>query len=155
MKSACFFAIMLALLSPAEARTHHVRYAPVHQDDCYPVDTRYHHLNCGAWVFHEADSLPAPCHEAAREGGPCGCWAEYQLFGRLEHTINGWNAWLANAWLRFRHVSPSEANAAVWPGRHVAPIVPGTYDGKTITVRDSWATYPVSTRGLVFVYAQL
>ena len=75
--------------------------------------------------------LPGPCRQAARMGGPCGCWAEYTLFGRLEHVVHGVNMWLAADWLRFRRVSSvGEANAAVYLSRrghayHVAPIVAG------------------------------
>ncbi len=96
-------------------------------------------------------SLPGPCRVAASMGGPCGCWAAHILLGRLDHVWRGYNLWLANDWLRFPHVAPEVATAVVWPGRHVAPVVPGTYRKGTIMVRDSWATHPVRTAGLVFV----
>jgi hypothetical protein len=39
---------------------------------------------------------------------------------------------------------------AVWPGRHVAPVVANNGDG-TITVAVSWAKHRVRVAGLVFV----
>jgi hypothetical protein len=93
--------------------------------------------------------LPGPCRQAARMGGPCGCWAEYTLFGRLEHVVGGWNAWLASSWLPsggHSHLvgSVAEANAAVYLSRsgrayHVAPIVAGV-------AHDSFGDHPVGGR---------
>jgi len=94
--------------------------------------------------------LPGPCRTAAAMGGPCGCWAAYTLLGRLDHVWRGINLWLANDWLRFPHVEPAAGTAAVWPGRHVAPVVAVNRDG-TVTIRDSWATHRVRMAGLVFV----
>ena len=83
-------------------------------------------------------------------GGPCGCWASYVLLGRLDHVWRGINMWLANDWLRFPHVAAAPGTAAVWPHRHVAPVVAVNHDG-TVTVHDSWATHRVRMAGLVFV----
>jgi hypothetical protein len=96
-------------------------------------------------------ALPGPCRTAARMGGPCGCWTAHVLLGRLDHVWRGINLWLASDWLRFPHVPPAHATAAVWPGRHVAPIVPGSYRDGKVTVRDYWGTWRVRTAGLVFV----
>jgi hypothetical protein len=96
-------------------------------------------------------NLTEPCRQAARMGGPCGCWAEEHFFGRSDHVLNGMNLWLADEWRRvFPHVRPAAGTAAIWPGRHVAPVV--AYNGgSTVTVADSWGTHDVSIRGLVFV----
>ena len=89
--------------------------------------------------------LPGPCQQAARMGGPCGCWAEYTLFGRLEHVVGKMNMWLAADWLRFpRASSVADANAAVYLSRsghayHVAPIVAGV-------AHDSFGDHPVTGR---------
>jgi hypothetical protein len=84
-------------------------------------------------------------------GGPCGCCAAATLLGVLDHVWHGVNLWLANDWLKFPRVPPEQATAVVWPGRHVAAVVPGTYRNGTIVVRDSWAVHRVHTAGLVFV----
>jgi hypothetical protein len=101
-------------------------------------------------TYRSRSALPGPCRTAASMGGPCGCWAAYTLLGRLDHVWRGINLWLANDWLRFPHVAAAPGTAAVWPGRHVAPVVGVNGDG-TVTVRDSWATHKVRMAGLVFV----
>jgi hypothetical protein len=91
-------------------------------------------------------ALSAACQVARALGGPCGCFASEYFFG---HSVR--ELWLANAWLSFPHVAPAAGTAAVWPGRHVAPVVADNNDG-TVTVRDSWnPAHRVSARGLVFV----
>jgi hypothetical protein len=82
-------------------------------------------------------------------GGPCGCWAAHHLLGIDAHVWRGINLWLANDWLRFPHVEPAPGTAAVWPHRHVAPVV-AVANGR-VQVHDSWATHWVSTRKLTFV----
>jgi hypothetical protein len=89
--------------------------------------------------------LSRECRTASSLGGPCGCWASEYFFG---HSVR--DLWLANAWLKFPHTAPRAGVAAVWPGRHVAPVVANNGDG-TITVADSWATHRVRVAGLVFV----
>jgi len=69
--------------------------------------------------------------------------------GTSAHVYHGINVWLANGWLAFRHVAPAPGMAAVWPGRHVAPIV--AVDGNTVTVADYFGTRTVRMAGLVFV----
>jgi hypothetical protein len=50
---------------------------------------------------------------------------------------------------RFPRVAPAPGTVAIWPGRRVAPVIAS--DGDRVTVRDSWGTHSVSTKGLVFV----
>jgi hypothetical protein len=90
-------------------------------------------------------ALSAACRIAASLGGPCGCFASEYFFG---HSVR--ELWLANAWLSFPHVEPAPGTAAVWPNRHVAPVIAANGDG-TVTVRDSWAVHRVRVAGLVFV----
>ena len=89
--------------------------------------------------------LSAVCRIALALGGPCGCFASEYFFG---HSVR--ELWLANAWLSFPHVAPAAGTAAVWPNRHVAPVIAANGDG-TVTVRDSWALHRVRVGGLVFV----
>ena len=89
--------------------------------------------------------LSGECRIASSLGGPCGCYASEAVFG---HSVR--NLWRANAWLKFPRTSPHAGAVAVWPGRHVAPVVANNGDG-TITVADSWATHRVRVAGLVFV----
>jgi hypothetical protein len=89
--------------------------------------------------------LSRECRIASSLGGPCGCWASEYFFG---HSVR--DLWLAKAWLKFPHTAPQAGVVAVWPGRHVAPVVANNGDG-TITVADSWATHRVRVAGLVFV----
>jgi hypothetical protein len=88
-------------------------------------------------------------------GGPCGCWAEYVLLGRLDHVWRGINMWLANDWLRFPRAAPAPGTAAVWPHRHVAPVV-AVHNDRTgravaITTRESWGMRRVNLSGLIIV----
>lgn len=101
------------------------------------------------WHEDGGSGLSAPCREARREGGPCGCHTAETLLGTSQHVYHGINVWLANGWLAFRHVAPAPGMAAVWPGRHVAPIV--AVDGNTVTVADYFGTRTVRMAGLVFV----
>jgi hypothetical protein len=89
--------------------------------------------------------LSGECRVASSLGGPCGCYASEAVFG---HSVR--NLWRADAWLKFPRTSPHAGAVAVWPGRHVAPVVANNGDG-TITVADSWATHRVRVAGLVFV----
>jgi hypothetical protein len=130
--------------SPAEARHH---YYSVHNNHSHRAHVRYrHHV-----VARHGGGKPSCFWTAASMGGPCGCWAAYVLLGKVEHVWHGINLWLADDWLKFPHVSMAEATAVVWPHRHVAPTVPGTYQNGTIVVRDSWATHRVRTAGLIGV----
>ena len=106
-------------------------------------------LSLNAASAGQSGNLPAPCRQAARLGGPCGCWASIHFFGRSVREL-----WPVSAWLLFPRASPRPGVAAIWPGRHVAPVVPPVVadSGKgTVTVADSWGTHRVSTRGLIFV----
>jgi hypothetical protein len=148
--------------TPAAARGHH-RHHVTHKFAHYLSGRHFQHAHAWRqWRYHARQHyrnsyrvarsmLPGPCRVAASMGGPCGCWAAYVLLGRLDHVWHGINLWLANDWLRFPRAEPAAAAAAVWPGRHVAPIVPGSYRNGTVIVRDSWATHRVRTAGLVFV----
>jgi len=98
-------------------------------------------------VTRSSGNLSRQCRIAAGEGGPCGCWAA-EHFG-LPRMLGHLNLWLANAWLAFPHVEAAPGTAAVWPGRHVAPVLAVAAD--KVMVADSWATHWVKRRGLVFV----
>lgn len=105
-----------------------------------------------AWSKHARSTaspahsiLSAACQIARALGGPCGCFTSEYFFG---HSVRG--LWLANAWLSFPHVAPAPGTAAVWPNRHVAPVIAANSDG-TVTVRDFWAVHQVRVAGLVFV----
>ena len=96
--------------------------------------------------------LSQPCRIAASQGGSCGCWAQEHLLGSNSRLWNGHNLWLADEWRRvFPHVPPAPGTAAVWPGRHVAPVVAVHPERGTVTVHDSWAIHEVKMRGLIFV----
>jgi hypothetical protein len=101
-------------------------------------------------VYSRGEGLSAPCRQAARMGGPCGCHTAETLLGTSEHVYHGINVWLADGWLAFRRVShPEPGDAAIWVHRHVAPIV--AVDGNTVTVADYFGTRTVRMAGLVFV----
>lgn len=159
---------VLILSTPARANSYHKEYRHGHYGR-YLALRHYHHLH-RHWarrpkhmdysktqrITYSRSALPGPCHTAAAMGGPCGCWAEWILLGRLEHVlrdaIGTWNPWLADDWRRhYPRVAPHQATAVVWPGRHVAPIIPNTYRDGTIVVHDSWAVHRIRTTGLVFV----
>ena len=158
----------LLFILPAQAKQRHSGYnhGYHHQFGRYLAHRHWRHLNRRyarrlkhfdrPMVRHAAvartsgAALPAPCRVAASMGGPCGCWAGYILLGRLDHVWRGINLWLANDWLRFPHVAAAPGTAAVWPHRHVAPVLAVHNDG-TVTVRDSWAVHRVRVAGLVFV----
>jgi len=98
-------------------------------------------------MLRTADSgLSAPCRQAAREGGPCGCWAAEHLLGTSEHVWHGVNVWMASDWLRFRHVNPGPGTAAVMH-HHVVPVLAD--NGATVTVNDSWGVHEVSKRAVI------
>lgn len=95
--------------------------------------------------------LDGSCRSAARQGGPCGCWAQEHFFGSAARLYHGVNLWLARSWLQFPHTMAAAGTAAVWPGgHHVAPVVGVNGDG-TVTVRDSWGTHAVRMARLTFV----
>ena len=92
-------------------------------------------------------SLSQPCRAAAAAGGPCGCFASEQLLGTNARR----NLWGVDAWLRaFPRAAPGPGTAAIWPHRHVAPVVSEPHGGM-ITVHDSWGTHDVRMAGLIFV----
>lgn len=109
-------------------------------------------------------ALPRPCYSALNHGSygrltPCGCWAQGYVFGRYDRLMviagRRVNLWLADTWrLVFPRTTPHRGAVAVWPGRHVAPVVgdPKFIRGvEYVTVADSWRTHDVRTVGLVFV----
>lgn len=164
MKRTFLSALVILICSvPAQAKgyyhykrhlTHHYSHYLTQRHFRYNRLVQYHRRRHYIHRYAQTSSrssLPGPCRVAASMGGPCGCWAAYILLGRLDHVWHGINLWLANDWLRFPKVPPEQATAVVWPGRHVAPIVPGTYQKGSVVVRDSWATHRVRTAGLVFV----
>lgn len=158
--------LLLAIVSipvKAEARQrgyHHVshhygRYLAHrhwrHLNRRYAHRIKHFHRTKTHIAYRTRETLPGPCHTAAAMGGPCGCWTAWNLLGRLDHVWKGVNLWLADDWARaFRRVDPAPGTAAVWPHRHVAPVVAVNRDG-TVTVRDYWATRRVQTAGLIFV----
>lgn len=157
MKRIALAAIVLSLVgSVANARSYHrhhhrhyqVRHYIHHQVRHYV--RRWHYVRHRRRFAYSGAGLPGPCRVAASMGGPCGCWAAHVLLGRLDHVWKGINLWLADDWLRFPRAAPAPGTAAVWPHRHVAPVVAVNGDG-TVTVRDSWATHRVRMAGLVFV----
>ena len=75
--------------------------------------------------------------------------------GRLDHVWRGINLWLADDWLRFPRTTPAPGTAAVWPHRHVAPVI-AVHNDRTgrpvaITTRETWGVRRVSLAGLVIV----
>lgn len=158
------FAAGAIISSPSIAAAHgyrHHHHHMTHHFGRYLSARHLHHLRHYARrhhhrVYHTARAgtaragPPGPCRVAASMGGPCGCWAAYVLLDRLDHVWHGINLWLANDWLRFPHVAAAPGTAAVWPGRHVAPVIAVNGD-RTVTVRDSWTTHKVSMAHLVFV----
>lgn len=105
----------------------------------------------GVGITSVVHALSAPCREAAREGGPCGCHTAEILLHTSEHVYHGINVWLANGWLAFRHVAAAPGTAAVWVNRHVAPVVAVDYQGGTVTVADYYGTHTAQMAGLIFV----
>jgi hypothetical protein len=101
------------------------------------------------YVSASLSGLPSDCLRAASMGGPCGCHTEDYFFHRTDHVLNGVNMWLANGWFAFRRTAPGPGTAAIWPGRHVAPVV--AVNGSTVTVADYFGTREVRMAGLVFV----
>jgi hypothetical protein len=160
--------IIFSMTLPTQAKSyyhrHYTHYQKQHSSyGRYLARRHWQHLN-RRWahrirqhysrthiVSRNRETLPGPCHTAAAMGGPCGCWTAHVLLDRVDHVWHGINLWLANDWLKFPHVPPEQATAVVWPGRHVAPIVPGSYSNGTVTVRDYWGTHRTRTAGLVFV----
>jgi hypothetical protein len=154
----------LAGISPSEARQgyynrhfyhHHYSHYLVRRHASYVHIRRHWSRHVRHYRSRRSAGLPGPCQVAASMGGPCGCWAEYVLLGRLDHVWRGINMWLANDWLRFPRAEPSPGTAVVWPGRHVAPVV-AVHNDRTgravaVTTRESWGTRRVSLSGLVTV----
>lgn len=111
---------------------------------------RYHRRSYARSALALGDK--PPCFwKAASMGGPCGCWAEWHFLHIADHVWRGINMWLADDWLRFPRAIPAPGTAAVWPHRHVAPVIAGPHPDGTVTVKDSWATHRVRMAGLVFV----
>ena len=121
--------------------------------DGYGAAQTAHHGNAyhGAAVARYGAStgnLPGgPCQQAARMGGPCGCFAEGLLLGRYDHVLNGINMWLAPAWLAFQRVPAGPGTAGVMPG-HVVAILADNGDG-TVRVHDSWQIHNISKRRFI------
>lgn len=144
-----FAIIFYAATSPSQAR-------PITHKFSRHLIWRHHQHHHRHLAMHHrhprhVSGRPGCFYAAASMGGPCGCWAAAMLLHIEAHVWHGINLWLADDWRKFEHVPPAQANAAIWPHRHVAPIVPGTYDGKSIVVHDSWRTHRVRTAGLIFV----
>jgi hypothetical protein len=143
--------------TPADARgyvRHHVSARHYYTSIAY---WRHRHRVARSHLTHHAahsfraGGRPSCFYTAASMGGPCGCWAASHLLGIVDHVWHGINLWLANDWLKFPHVAAAPGTAAVWPNRHVAPVVAVHGDG-TVTVNDSWnARHRVRMAGLVFV----
>ena len=148
--AATLAALLMTTAAQAHANGHRYRAQPA-QSQASP------------WGWWNGDASWAPrgspgsglsdaCRQAAREGGPCGCWAETYFYGRTDHVLNGWNPWRADEWAHhLPHVAAAACTAAVYPGRHVVPVVAVDYARKKVTVADSWGTHEASMVGLVFV----
>jgi hypothetical protein len=145
IRFATAFAILVfGFLSTAEAKSHYHHYSH-HYSNRHYTSSRHHH-------YAYNSSLSAACQEAAREGGPCGCWTEEHLLGTSAHILNGWNPWLAKEWKRvFPHVQAAAGTAAVFGNYHVAPVIGVSADRSKVTIEDNFGTYQISTSGLVFV----
>lgn len=93
----------------------------------------------------QVSGLSSECRQAARLGGPCGCFASEHFFG---HSVR--DLWLARNWFKFPRTSPAPGTAAIFGhGYHVAPVV--GVEGDRVIVQDSWATHAVRMSGLTFV----
>lgn len=110
------------------------------------LDTKGHRH--GNHLRHYA-GLSGPCVQAARQGGPCGCYASILFFG---HSVPG--LWRAMAWLEKFPRVPGPipgVTAAVWGNGHHVAKVDGVA-GDKVVVNDSWNhAHVVSSRGLRFV----
>jgi hypothetical protein len=153
-------AMMIAILSTttAQAHAHRHHYAVQSQQQqaspwgWWNGDASWAPRTQSTQIGYSGGGLSAACREAARQGGPCGCWAETYFYGRTDHVLDGWNPWRADEWAHhLRHVAAAAGTAAVWPGRHVAPVVAVDYGRRRVTVADSWGTHEVGMAGLVFV----
>jgi hypothetical protein len=167
MLAAGTLALALSTTTADAARYHHraSRHITAHHFGKYLASRHLHyqhrHFRRVMIVTHrqhrraETGARPSCFYVAASMGGPCGCWAAWNLLGRVEHVWRGVNLWLAQDWLKFPRTEPAPGTAAVWPHRHVAPVVAVHNDktgrAVTVTVRDSWATHEVRTAGLIFV----
>ena len=136
---------------------------PTYGADTYPAAKSQPVKAHEQWVGHHRTEahythvsrtagLDSACRSAARQGGPCGCWAQEYFFHSASRLFNGANLWLAREWAHvFPHVAAAPGTAAVWPGgHHVAPVVGVNGDG-TVTVADSWGTHAVRMARLTFV----
>lgn len=91
--------------------------------------------------------LSPACQEAARLGGPCGCFASEQVYG---HSVR--KLWLARAWLRFPRTSAHVGAIAVFIGRHGGAYHVALVDGvdnRGTILRDSWATHRAASGSLI------
>ncbi len=150
MRLIAALAFLVLCCAPASAHRYHHHYRHHHFAHRHHVHPMVMALGHG--FIHMLNSMPPACHEAAREGGPCGCWAENYFFHTTQHVLHGWNAWLADAWLppHFPRTEPAPGTAAIWPHHHVAPVIAVAGPGRII-VHDSWGDHEVRTAGLVFV----
>lgn len=130
----------------------HICYSQPWPFVCARAKARSFPIALGHGLMHmigtDRPVLSTACRSAAAQGGPCGCFTS-EYFG-LPRAYHGLNLWLANDWLHFPHVAPAAGTAAVWPGRHVAPVVGVNEDG-TVTISDNIGTRRVRASGLVFV----
>jgi hypothetical protein len=156
---AALFLVAGLFTSPAVAanhRHHHRHHAPAHRGRVQlatPAATGFFWFTPFPAQPPERiafGGLSAPCREARREGGPCGCNTGERLLNTSAHIYHGINIWLADGWLAFRRTAAAPGMAAIWPHRHVAPIVAVNGDG-TITVADYFGEHRVRMAGLVFV----
>jgi hypothetical protein len=121
-------------------------------------------LACLVLTVTAGEALPAPCYAALSHGSygrltPCGCWTQGYVFGRYDRWMvvagKRVNLWIADNWAHvFPRTRAHRGAVAVWPGRHVAPVVgdPEIVRGvEYVEVADSWRTHRVRTAGLIFV----
>ena len=152
-------AIILGFLAfpvTAQAKGHYVHTGRAHSFVSHrTVHVAHFRVAHHGRSYGHYGALAGPCYLAAHEGGPCGCHAEGYFFGRYDHVLNIGgrmvNLWKADTWWQvFPRTTAHVGAAAVWPGRHVAPVVDVPKAGY-VTVADSWGTHTVKTAGLVFV----
>jgi hypothetical protein len=104
------------------------------------------------FVWHSGGGYT--CEWARSVGLYCGCYAAHSLGIPVDQygVYNGINLKRADAWAAFPHVPLDQANAVIWPGRHVAHLL--SHSGKNLTIDDNIGvrTVPIQ-RGMIFVSA--
>ena len=134
MRVLLIIGVLLSSVSFANAAQRHHHY------------TSYAHGANHHWGHRGYANYSAACREAAREGGPCGCFASEYFF---HSSARGkWNSWLAWSWAQhFPHTAPAAGTAMVTP-HHVVAII--AVNGNRVLAHDAWGDHWVVAHG-VFV----